>query len=102
MTVPRRKTLNTMMYKNIPKYERFFTVYFRHLMTTEHKKLLQELVANGRRDDSSTLLADFNEGYCPEKWQALKYTPARVIMSNMYVWESEYDAVVKKMKANKR
>ena len=100
--IPRRKTLDNMMYKNIPKYERFFNAYYRHLLTTKHRNLVQELVANGRRDDEQTLLADFNEGYCPAKWQALKYVPARVILLNMYVWGSEYDAVVKKMKANNK
>jgi hypothetical protein len=96
--IPRKKTLSNMRYKNIPKYEYFFQVFYKHLLTTHHQKELKEFVANAKRDSTQTLLADFNDGYCPRKWEALKYVPYVVILLNFHEYKDEYEKVVQNIK----
>lgn len=96
--IPRKSTLLNMPFEKITKYEDFFKTFQKHLMTIRFKNELKTLIQNERRDTEKSLLKDFEDGYCPRKWQSLKYSAARVILMNINDYISEYNVVVAKIK----
>lgn len=96
--IPRKSTLLNMPFEKIRKYETFFNAYHKHLLTTPYRDEIKELIKNERRDSEQSILKDFEDGYCPRKWQASRYVPAKIIILNINTYISEYEKVVKKMK----
>ena len=103
MIVPRKNTLKTMSYKNIPKYKEFFKAFYGYLLKSlieKDKNMLQKMIESGKRDQTQALIKDFDDGYCPQKFQALKYVPAMVILLNFT--EEGYDILYDKFKIKQK
>lgn len=52
-------------------------------MKTKNNEVFKTLIKNAQRDDSQTLLKDFDDGYCPHRGMAMKFAYARVLLMNV-------------------
>ena len=103
MKIPRKKTIHSEISgKDIPKYEEFFKMFERYIYKTPNRDELKILITHGIRDQTKYLLDSIDEGYCPKKYEALKYIPARVIVSNFYIYSTHYDNFVKMVKNTRK